>query len=125
MKLRKLEIQNIASIENAVIDFEKAPLADSNVILITGETGAGKSTILDAVCLALYATTPRMTNTEMDGKWQENDTDTMAITDTCQLMRKNTALAYARLWFLGSDGNDYCAEWSVERKTKISVAHGR
>ena len=51
MKLRKLEIQNIASIENAVIDFEKAPLADSNVILITGETGAGKSTILDAVCL--------------------------------------------------------------------------
>lgn len=118
MKLRKLEIQNIASIENAVIDFEKAPLADSNVILITGETGAGKSTILDAVCLALYATTPRMTNTEMDGKWQENDTDTMAITDTCQLMRKNTALAYARLWFLGSDGNDYCAEWNVKRKTK-------
>ena len=118
MKLRKLEIQNIASIENAVIDFEKAPLADSNVILITGETGAGKSTILDAICLALYATTPRMTNTEMDGKWQENDTDTMAITDTCQLMRKNTTLAYARLWFLGSDGNDYCAEWHVKRKTK-------
>lgn len=118
MKLRKLEIQNIASIENAVIDFEKAPLVDSNVILITGETGAGKSTILDAICLALYATTPRMTNTEMDGKWQENDTDTMAITDTCQLMRKNTKEAFARLWFLGSDGNDYCAEWSVERKTK-------
>lgn len=118
MKLRKLEIKNIASIENAVIDFEKAPLVDSNVILITGETGAGKSTILDAICLALYATTPRMTNTEMDGKWQENDTDTMAITDTCQLMRKNTKEAFARLWFLGSDGNDYCAEWSVERKTK-------
>lgn len=118
MKLRKLEIQNIASIENAVIDFEKAPLADSNVILITGETGAGKSTILDAICLALYATTPRMANSEMDGKWQENDADTMAITDTCQLMRKNTKGAFARLWFLGSDGNDYCAEWSVERKTK-------
>lgn len=118
MKLRKLEIHNIASIEDAVIDFEAAPLAESNVILITGETGAGKSTILDAICLALYATTPRMNNTEMDGKWQENETDEMDITDTLQLMRKNTGEAYARLSFLGSDGNDYFAEWSVERKRK-------
>lgn len=118
MKLKKLEIHNIASIEDAVIDFEAAPLAESNVILITGETGAGKSTILDAICLALYATTPRMNNTEMDGKWQENETDEMDITDTLQLMRKNTSEAYARLSFLGSDGNDYYAEWSVERKRK-------
>ena len=118
MKLRKLEIHNIASIENAVIDFEAAPLAESNVILITGETGAGKSTILDAICLALYATTPRMNNTEMDGKWQENETDEMDVTDTLQLMRKNTSEAYARLSFYGSDGNDYFAEWSVERKRK-------
>ena len=118
MKLKKLEIHNIASIEDAVIDFEASPLAESNVILITGETGAGKSTILDAICLALYATTPRMSNTEMDGKWQENETDEMDITDTLQLMRKNTNEAYARLTFHGSDGNDYCAEWSVERKRK-------
>ena len=118
MKLKKLEIHNIASIEDAVIDFEAAPLAESNVILITGETGAGKSTILDAICLALYATTPRMTNTEMDGKWQENETDEMDITDTLQLMRKNTREAFARLSFLGSDGNEYFAEWSVERKRK-------
>ena len=118
MKLRKLEIRNIASIEDAVIDFEASPLAESNVILITGETGSGKSTILDAICLALYATTPRMNNTEMDGKWQENDVDEMDITDTMQLMRKNTTEAYARLSFLGSDGNEYVAEWSVFRKTK-------
>ena len=118
MKLKKLEIHNIASIEDAVIDFEVAPLAESNVILITGETGAGKSTILDAICLALYATTPRMNNTEMDGKWQENETDEMDITDTLQLMRKSTSEAYVHLSFLGSDGNDYCAEWSVERKRK-------
>lgn len=116
MKLRKLEIHNIASIEDAVIDFEKAPLSDSNVVLITGETGAGKSTLLDAICLALYATTPRLANTEMDGKWQENDNDSMDITDTMQLMRKNTTDAYSRLWFLGSDGNEYKAEWHVERK---------
>lgn len=118
MKLKKLEIHNIASIENAVIDFEASPLAQSNVILITGETGSGKSTILDAICLALYATTPRMNNTEMDGKWQENETDNLDIMDTLQLMRKNTEKAYARLSFQGSDGIDYIAEWHVERKTK-------
>ena len=118
MKLKRLEIKNIASIEHADINFEKEPLSDSNVILITGDTGAGKTTILDAICLALYATTPRMTNSEMDGKWKENDADTMDITDTKQLMRKNTKEAFARLSFLGSDGNEYEAEWHVERKTK-------
>ncbi|MBQ3750001.1 MAG: AAA family ATPase [Bacteroidales bacterium] len=118
MKLKRLEIKNIASIEHANIDFEKEPLADSNVILITGDTGAGKSTILDAICLALYATTPRMTNSEMDGEWRESDADKMDITDTKQLMRKNTTEAFARLSFLGSDGNEYEAEWHVERKKK-------
>ena len=118
MKLKKLEIHNIASIEDAVIDFEAKPLVDSNVILITGETGAGKSTILDAICLTLYATTPRMSNSEMDGTWQENDTDKLDITDTLQLMRKGTTEAYARLSFLGSDGNAYEAEWHAERKKK-------
>lgn len=118
MKLKKLEIHNIASIEDAVIDFEAKPLVDSNVILITGETGAGKSTILDAICLTLYATTPRMSDSEMDGTWQENDTDKLDITDTLQLMRKGTTEAYARLSFHGSDGNAYEAEWHAERKKK-------
>jgi exonuclease SbcC len=43
-------------------------LAGSEVFLITGKTGAGKSTILDAICLALFADTPRLENTQMQEK---------------------------------------------------------
>lgn len=67
MKIQKLTIHNIASIQDAVIDFEAHPLADSEVFLITGKTGAGKSTILDAICLALYGDTRGWTTTT----WKE------------------------------------------------------
>ena len=51
MKLHQLTIENIASIEHAVIDFNDAPLKDERLFLITGETGSGKSTIIDCLCL--------------------------------------------------------------------------
>ena len=60
MKLAKLKIENIASVEMAEIDFDSGALADASVFLITGDTGAGKTTILDSICLALYNTTPRL-----------------------------------------------------------------
>ena len=53
MKIKKLHIYNIASIEDETIDFTAPPLSDSDVFLITGKTGSGKTTILDAICLAL------------------------------------------------------------------------
>ena len=49
MKIQQLTIHNIASFEDAAIDFEASPLAECEVFLITGQTGAGKSTILDAI----------------------------------------------------------------------------
>lgn len=116
MKFQKLCIHNIASIEDAIIDFEKSPLADSDVFLITGKTGAGKSTILDAICLALFATTPRMKNTNMQG--DISDGKNMTIKDPRQLMRRNTGEAFVSLSFTGNNGVHYEATWSVARARK-------
>ncbi len=117
MKLQKLTIHNIASIEDAMIDFESSPLSDSEVFLITGKTGAGKSTILDSICLALFAETPRMENTLMQGDTQDAE-KTVKINDPRQLMRRNTGEAFTRLTFTGSNGIHYEAEWSVARARK-------
>ena len=54
MKIQKLHIYNIASIVDATIDFTAQPLCDSDVYLITGDTGAGKTTIFDAICLSFH-----------------------------------------------------------------------
>ena len=127
MKLQKLTIHNIASIEDATIDFEAHPLADSEVFLITGKTGSGKSTILDAICLALFADTPRLDGTKMEGNLKEGNTkevDTkekqkvVTLKDPRQLMRKNTGEAFVSLCFIGSNDVHYEATWSVIRARK-------
>ena len=42
-----------------MIDFEDSSYLLDGLFAITGPTGAGKSTILDAICLALFGKTPR------------------------------------------------------------------
>lgn len=53
MKPIKVSMQAFGSYtQNTVIDFTK--FYDKNIFLITGSTGSGKTTILDAMCFALY-----------------------------------------------------------------------
>lgn len=55
MKILRLRIENLNSLRlRQSIDFTQSPLAESGLFAITGDTGAGKTTILDAITLALY-----------------------------------------------------------------------
>ena len=114
MKIQKLTIHNIASIEDAVIDFNSKPLSDCDVFLITGKTGAGKSTILDAICLALYGNTPRLAGTQMEGSSADQGDD-VKVDSPARLLRQGAGSGYVKLEFKGTNGVDYEAEWSIAR----------
>ncbi|MDR2321794.1 MAG: SMC family ATPase [Microbacterium sp.] len=58
MRLHRLEIEGFGPfLRRQRIDFDA--FADDGVFLIGGRTGAGKSSILDAVCFGLYGNVPR------------------------------------------------------------------
>lgn len=61
MKILSVHFKNLNSLAGEwTIDFTHPSYADSGIFAITGPTGAGKSTILDAICIALYGETPRL-----------------------------------------------------------------
>lgn len=60
MKINKIYLKNINSFKGEHrIDFSQNPLASAGLFAIVGPTGAGKSTILDAITLALFNQIPR------------------------------------------------------------------
>lgn len=115
MKLKKLTIDNIASIEHAEIDFDAAPLAGEHLFLITGETGAGKSTIIDCICLALYGKTPRLGHKEKNTEYDDGTRDKLKTNDVRQLLRRGAVSADVRLTFDDNDGIPYIATWHIHR----------
>ena len=60
MKILRVRFLNLNSLRGEhTVDFSLSPLADAGLFAITGATGAGKTTILDAITLALYGQVPR------------------------------------------------------------------
>ncbi len=61
MRILSVRLHNLNSLVGRWhIDFTDPEYEASGIFAITGPTGAGKSTILDAICLALYGQTPRL-----------------------------------------------------------------
>lgn len=116
MKLLKVIMYNLASLEGEqVIDFESEPLRSADLFSIVGETGSGKSTILDAVCLALYGLAPRFygaDNFDYYHTERPNNDQVLDPDDPRNILRKGTKECFAEVMFLARDGFRYRARWS-------------
>lgn len=107
MRLLKLRIENINSLAGRYeIDFTNRDYVESGIFAIVGPTGSGKTTILDAVTLALFGKTPRM----------ETRTSTSKKTDRgCMVLTEGRKQCSASVVF-ESMGKFWRSRWSVRLK---------
>jgi len=103
MKILSLKFKNLNSLKGEwKIDFQTPEFSDNGLFVITGQTGAGKSTILDAICLALYQETPRL-----DRITQSKN----------ELMTRGTGDCLAEVEF-SVNGKGYRVHWAQKRARK-------
>ncbi|RAK66059.1 SbcC/MukB-like Walker B domain-containing protein [Hymenobacter edaphi] len=100
MKILRVRFYNLNSLRGEhEVHFGGAPLADAGLFAITGPTGAGKTTILDAITLALYGQVPRH-----DG-------------EVAQVMSQGTGESWAEVEF-EVGGRQFRAKWGQYRARK-------
>ncbi len=95
MKILNVQFKNINTLKGEwEIHFDRPPLRDAGLFAITGPNGSGKTTIFDAISLALYGETIRLTNTPE------------------QIMSKQTSDCYSRVTFT-VNGKVFRSTWSL------------
>ncbi len=102
MKIWQLKIKNLGPfhVKPVELDFQNGILADASLLAITGRTGAGKTMLFDAVCVALYGKTPRLGGTR-DRRHPRH------------LLSHNKSDGHAEVIF-ETNGIRYLAEWSIK-----------
>ncbi len=109
LKILKLRFRNIHSLKgDHLVDFTIAPLRDAGLFAITGPTGAGKSTILDVITLALFNKIPRFA---VKGTESISKTD---IEKIGSVLTHFTDDAYAEIEY-ECHQQAYRSKWSISR----------
>ncbi|MDR2762567.1 MAG: AAA family ATPase [Planctomycetaceae bacterium] len=107
MKIKTIVFQNL----NSLVDTSTINFPDNGIFAIVGPTGVGKTTILDAICLALYGKTPRL------NKISKSSDD---------IMSKNTKFCFAEVEFEIDHNEKYIARWEhakSKNKTNKEPTH--
>ncbi|NLZ18068.1 MAG: AAA family ATPase, partial [Desulfobulbaceae bacterium] len=103
MRILSVRLKNLNSLSGEwSLDFTDPAYATGGIFAITGPTGAGKSTILDAICLALYGRTPRL------GKISKGANE---------IMSRRSGECQAEVSFVSQKGQFRCT-WSQHRARK-------